>query len=81
METAAYRDGAREDDYAEQRLPRNANVGNGLGQYPSGEKSMNYRVGNANLTRKEIKEIKRREAEERNAATKPEDRRANRIAK
>lgn len=42
---------------------------------------MNYRIGDANLKRKEIKEIKRREAEERNALTKPEDRRANRRVK
>lgn len=39
---------------------------------------MNYRNGSLNLKRQEIKALKRTEAEERNAKTKPEDRRANR---
>jgi hypothetical protein len=39
---------------------------------------MNYRVNGKNLTRKEIKELKRSQAEKRNANTKPEDRKVNR---
>lgn len=35
---------------------------------------MNYRQDGANLKRKEIKEIKRLQAEERNLKTKPENR-------
>lgn len=42
---------------------------------------MQYRIGDHNLTRKEIREQKRIEAEERNARTKPEDRKANRSKK
>jgi hypothetical protein len=36
---------------------------------------VNYRVNGQNRTRKEIKALKRQQAEERNARTKPEDRR------
>lgn len=40
---------------------------------------MNYRkTDGTNWTRKEIKELKREEAEQRNAQTKPENRRGNR---
>lgn len=43
---------------------------------------MNYRTAdNRNLTRAEVKELKREQAEERNAKSTPESRKANRKAK